>query len=305
MSEIFGAVGSIAGAAISANATQEATETQIKALERQKQFVFDELNPTKISGFATAQDVERTKNRLALQGIVDPALLRTRYAAQDKLEQQLGALGGGPSEAIADQAAQEALQPREGFDTLKKRLIDDALSELESGATLPPDLQAELVKAGLEKSGMVSGAASPRGVGGAISRKLIGEAGLNLKAQRQGRAIALGQAAQALESERSRLLGTLFPALKQQEIQNIGATSGALAQSNQMVPEAGLGGTDIAQLWLSRVGAANQLSQSAADVASRGAVAQGQILNTGIGQATGYAASAFPSTQKVFGSLFS
>jgi diguanylate cyclase (GGDEF)-like protein len=54
--------------------------------------------------------------------------------------------------------------------------------EMEAGATLPPDVQAELVKAGLERSGSVSGAAGSPGFGGNIIRKLIGQEALKLQA---------------------------------------------------------------------------------------------------------------------------
>jgi hypothetical protein len=71
--------------------------------------------------------------------------------------------------------------------------------------------------------------------------------------------------------------------MKQLQLQNLGAAQSVLTQSNQMVPEAGLGGSDIANLWLARVGATNQLNQSAADIASRGVIQQGQALSQGIG----------------------
>lgn len=301
MGEIFGAIGSVAAAAITADAIQEATERQIEALEEQREWVFSQLDPTVISGMATAADVERAKNRLALQAITDPALLGTRYAAQESVLRQLGGLETGPGDVVAQQAAAEALRgggPE--FEALKHRLIDTALTEIESGATLPPDLQAELVKSGLEKGGMVSGAASPRGFGGEITRRLIGREGLNLQAERQGRAVALGQAASALEQERARLLAQLFPSLKATQLQNLQAAGGAFELAAGAVPQAGLGGGDIANIWMARVGAANQLAQAGADVAARGAMGQAQAIGQGIGQATGYAAGAFPSTQQFF-----
>lgn len=303
---LFGAAGSIAGAAISADAVKDATNAQIKALEKQKKFVFDQLDPAKISGLSTAADVERTKNRLALQATVDPALLRARYAASAGIEDQLAGLTSGAGDVLAEQAASEAMQSSGDFDDLKKRLIDTALTEIDAGASLPSDLQAELVKAGLERGSQLTGSAATQGLGGQAARKFLGEAGLALQAQRQGRAAALGEAAQNLEARRASILGTLFPALKNTQLANMQATGGAFSLANQAVPEAGLGGSDIANLFLARVGATNQLGQSIADAAARGGMANAQIWNNAIGGATNAIAGAgIPSSfGTALGNLF-
>lgn len=307
MGEIFTAAGSVASASIAAGAVKDATKKQIDALERQRTFVYDELSPGKISGAATAQDVQRSKDRLALQAITDPALLATRYAASQKIQQGVEGLGEGAGDALAAQAAAEAMQGSAGMDALKQKLIDAALQEIDAGASLPNDLQAELMKAGLERAGSVTPGASPGGVGGTIARELVGRAGIELKAQRQGRAAALANAAQGLETQRANLLGSLFPALKQNQLANLGAAAGAFGTVNTAVPEAGLGGSDIANLWLARVGATNTLAQSAADAAARGGMAGAQIWNNALGGATQAIGSAMPKTNygNLFGNIFS
>jgi hypothetical protein len=307
MGEIFTAGGNIAAASISAGAVKDATNKQISALERQRQFVYDELSPGKIGAVATAQDVQRTKDRLALQAVTDPALLATRYAASQKIQQGVEGLGAGAGDVVAAQAATEALASQAGPNALKQKLIDAALAEIDAGASLPNDLQAELVKSGLERAGSVTPGASPNGVGGTIARELIGKAGIELKAQRQGRAAALANAAQGLEAQRASLLGSLFPSLKQTQIANLQESQRAFGTSNTAVPEAGIGGSDVANLWLARVGATNQLAQSAADAAARGGMANAQIWNQGIGSATEAIGSELPKTDygKLFGNIFS
>ncbi len=295
ISGIASAAGQVAAAALQADAIKEATQTQIDALERQKKFVFDQLQPEKLNAQASAADVQRAKDRLALQGITDPALLQARYAAQQKLLQQVNAVGNQGSDAVAAQAAAEATASTAGIDKVKSGLIDAALSELEAGASLPPDVQAELVKAGLEQSSLVSGNANPRGVAGTTTRKLIGERALALKAERQGRAAALATTAQNLSTARANILASIFPALKQQESANQGLTQSAFQQSNGAVPEAGLGGTDIANIWLSRVGATNQLAQSAADAAARGAIGTATAYGNIAGAGTRLATSLIPT----------
>lgn len=289
---IFSAAGDIASAAISAKATKDAVKRQIAALEKQKKFVFDELNPTKINAAATAADVEKAKNRLALQATTDPALLQARYQAENDILNQAAGITSGAGDAVANQAASEALQATGNFDELKKRLIDTALTEIDAGASLPNDLQAELVKAGLERGSQLTGSAATQGLGGQGVRKLVGEAGLALQAQRQGRAAALGEAAQNLEARRASILGSLFPSLKANQLENLQATSGVFSLSNAAAPQAGLSGEDITNLWLGRVGATTQLAGRAADAAGSLGPALAQIYNKGIGSATGALANA-------------
>lgn len=305
MSEIFSAAGQIAGAAIQANAMKEATQMQIDALEKQRQFVFDQLSPGKINTAATNADVERAKNRLGLQAITDPELLKQRYLSQEQITKQLLGLEGGDADKVASVAASEAVAGTPRLNEVRDKLIDAALDELKAGATLPPDVQAELVQSGLEKTGQMSGAATTEGFGGQILRKLIGGAALQLKAQRQERAAALSETAQNMDVKRQQILQALFPNLARTQIGKLQASQGVLQQSNQMVPEAGLGGTDIANLWLARVGATNQLAQSAADAAARGSIGQSAAWGNALGGATRSLGGAMPSTAQLYNKIFS
>ncbi len=285
MSDILGAAGSIAGGMIQANAMEEATEMQIEALEKQRQFVFDQLNPSKISGAAARADAQRAQDRLRLQEVIDPELLKQRYDSQKVISDFLGSLQGDAADQVSGVAASEAIRGTPGLDDVKAKLIDTAMSELNAGATLPPDVQAELVQTGLERTGQMSGAATTDGFANNILRQLIGSAALQLKADRQKRATDLASAAQDMDVKRQAILGSLFPALTAAKTAKLGAAQNVLQQSNQMVPEAGLGGSDIANLWLARVGATNQLAQSAADAAARGAIGQGAAMNKIVGGA--------------------
>lgn len=306
MSDFFGAAASVAAAAMNAAAIKKATEMQIAALERQRDFVYDELNPEKIGGAAAAADIERAERRLALQSQTDPALLEARYKAEKSILGDLDTLGTAESDVsrVSKVAADEAIAGVPGMRQAKQQLVDAALKELSMGATLPPDVQAELVKSGLETSGMTTGAASPQGFGGQILRQLLGSAGIQLQKQRQDQAAGLLGQAQNLENSRQSILGTLFPNLSTVQLNTLKGKQSVLEQSNQMVPEAGLGGSDIANLWLARVGATNQLAQSAADAAARGAIGSAQAWQTGIGAAIPYAANALPSTTSVYNSMF-
>ena len=303
MSDTFGIGGAMQSAAtIAAAGIQSYTaltiaKQQQKAIEKAKKFVYDSLNPATIDKVATAADALRAKNRLALQANVDPALAQVRTNAQQQLLEQSGQIGKGIEQQLAQTAAQNALEGNDKTTELKNKLIDSALAEMDGGATLPSDVQAELVRAGLERAGTVTNghAGGPTGVGGTTARTLIGQGALALKQQRFQNAQSLTGTAASLDAQRQQILASLFPSLQAMKLQNINATSGVLSQANQMVPEAGLGGSDIANLWLSRVGATNQLNQSAADAASRNAAAQGQIWSGAVGQLGQQISNVFPN----------
>lgn len=302
MSDVFGAAGQVASAAISAGAVKDAARMQVDALNKQREFVYDQLDPNKIGSAASGADTQRAQDRLALQGITDPELLKQRYASQQKISGQLEGLGNGVDQ-VSQTATSEAVAGLPGMKQAQQKLIDAALKELDAGATLPPDVQNEIVQTGLERAGTTTGNASGHGFGGQILKKMLGTAGIDLQNQRQAKAAALTDAASTLESKRQQILGTLFPNLSTVQLNTLKGTQGVLAQSNQMVPESGLGGTDVANLWLARVGATNQLAQSAADAAARGGTAQAQIWNQGMGAATNYLANSAPSTQSLWSSI--
>lgn len=300
MGEIFSAAGNVASASIAASAQKKATSAQIKALERQRSFVFEQLEPSRINEQATAADIDRAKSRLALQSITDPALLRARYSASEALAREAEQIGapGTETELVREQAVSEALgQGTTGVAaSLKQRLIDQALTELDAGATLPGDVQAELVRAGLERA--------PRGMGQNLTRQLIGQQAIALQSERQRRALELTGAAEGLERNRNALLTSLFPALQQSQAANLGMSQAALQASANELPQAGLSGESIANIWLARVGATNQLAQASADAAARGGQAQAQIWNQALGGATQSLASALPSTAQTYNSIF-
>jgi hypothetical protein len=285
---IIGAAGSIASSAIQASAQKKIMQMQLDAIKKQREFVYNELNPTKINAQASAADIQRAQERLRLQGKIDPAALAARYAGEAKVLEGIEGLGKADSDKLAAQAAQEAMAQTGEFEAVKARMIDQALAELDAGATIPKDVQAELVKAGLERSGAVSGAATGQGFGGNILRKLIGTEALKLQADRQARAQALSTTASNLEQARANILGNLFPRLQQQQMENIKAAAGGVNLSEAIKPDVGLSGTDVANIWMARVGATNQLASQATNAQ---AAAMGNIANawqSGIsGAATG------------------
>lgn len=289
---LFGAIGSLAGAAISAEAIRDATERQIAALERQRDFVFQNLDPALIGTQATAQDIQNTLARLALQARIDPALSRIRQTSQNMMEDELATLGQSGAD-VAAQATREALSGTDTNAQAKQALIDAGLANIQAGATLPPDVQAEFMKAGLEQSGMATGGASGKGVGGQLLRTVLGTAGLNLQKQREQQAAALFAGASDLEARRQATLAQLFPSLTQNQLATIGGAAGLYGTALTSQPQAGLTGSDVANLWVTRVGATNQLGQRMADAEAQAGTQIGQLWGGAISGGLGGLARMF------------
>lgn len=298
MGDILGFVGTIAAAGISASAQKSIANKQIAALERQRQFVYDALDPDRVGRKALAADIKNAKERLKLQKELSPELYAARGEAEAKIRESLKNLGV-TSDLVADQAVKEALTGTDTAAQGKQALIDRALEELNAGATLPSDVQAELVKAGLEKGGMVVGAASPRGFGGQITRQLLGSAALELKRQRQADAAGLLGQAQNLENSRAALLGTLFPNLANTQLAKTAGMQAIYNTINSTMSPAGLTGGDVTNLWLARVG---QSANMAREQAQAQALASTNIAATwqrAAGSAIPYAANALPTTTQI------
>jgi len=279
--------GAIIGGAAQYLQNQKAAATQAKAAKRAKELAWTNLDPAVVNAQAQQADIERAQQRLALQAQIDPALAELRHTAQGQLLDQSKQIGQGTPQELAALAASNAIAGDQQTTDLKQRLIDAALTELNAGATLPADVQAEFVKAGLERSGMATGGANTTGVGGVIAREVLGSGALALKQQRQEQAQKLIGTATALDTTRQQILGSLFPSINNMKLADLNATAGALGTANQFVPEAGLSGRDIAALWQERINAVNGINQMAANNRAANQQATGQLISSTVGSLTG------------------
>jgi hypothetical protein len=140
---------------------------------------------------------------------------------------------------------------------------------------------------------MVTGAATPRGIGGTLLRKVIGHEGIALQKQREEQAQSLLTTAQDLESKRQNILQSLFPALANTQLNNLTAAGQVFGTANNAVPQAGLSGSDVANLWLSRVGATSANIAKQGEVLGQGALGVGNAWAGGVaGLARGVGATA-------------
>jgi hypothetical protein len=283
----LGIAGGIASGIMGMNDAKKAAKAQQEAMKKAYDNLTINMDPQVVNKLAQRGDEERAKSRLALQAQIDPELAKQRGIAEAKITESLLGIGKADSDTVAARTAQEALREVPGAQEAKDRLVDAALQELKAGATLPPDVQAEFVKAGLEQAGGMTGAANARGAGGVILRQVLGTAGLNLKKQRQDQAASLLTAAGNLDAQRQQILQGLFPRLQQQQMGNLTAASGVLTLGDQMLPESGLSGSDMANIWLARIGAQNELTTGMGKAKAEGIMAQGAARNKLIGSVTG------------------
>ena len=101
-------------------------------------------------------------------------------------------------------------------------------------------------------------------------RREIGQGAIKLQADRQARAAALAGTASQLDASRQQILQSLFPNLQAKDINEQQQAASALQLSQSMMPEAGLSGSDIANVWLARVGATSQMGQNLGAVQASG-----------------------------------
>jgi len=278
-------MGDIVSGFMSADAASSAADAQNAILRMSMADVEKNMDPAVVNAQALKADQDRAANQLALQAKIDPALAAQRGISQDMISRQLAQIGSSPSDAVANQAAKEALARTPGSAEAQSQLVSQAQDLLKAGATLPPDVQAQLMQAGLEQTGAVQGSANARGAGGTILQQVLGTGGLALQQQRQTQASNLLTSASNLDSQRAQILGNLFPRLQQQQMGNLNATSGILQQSNSMLPQAGLSGADVANVWLQRVGATNSILGNMASITGAGQQAAGQARAKATGAA--------------------
>jgi hypothetical protein len=278
-------MGDIVSGFMSADAASDASDKQTAIMKMAQANIQSQMDPAVVNAQALAADQSRAKNQLALQAQIDPALASQRPQAEQILSGQLGQIGQANSDQVANAATQQALAGTPGAAAGSAGLVAAANQNLAAGATLPPDVQAQLMQSGLEQTGAVQGSATARGAGGPILQQILGLGGIQLQQQRQQQAASLLTSASNLDAQRSQVLGNLFPRLQQQQMGNIGAASGILQQSNSMLPQAGLSGADVANVWLQRVGAVNSLTNQMGSVVGAGALAAGQARAKATGSA--------------------
>src|SRR6266498_1454021 len=168
---IAGAAVAAAGAAGSAymkkEAADKAAHAQQVALKGQAKILDEELSYSKVNHQAIQAERQRAKERLALQEEIDPELAQLRKLGKQQLLAQVQQPEASrDSVRVAKQLFEENAQPNAGLEKLKDQIIGRAQEKLAQGATLPPEFQAELVRAGVSQGSQAGLKAAPSTIGG-------------------------------------------------------------------------------------------------------------------------------------------
>jgi hypothetical protein len=287
------------GAVAKKAAADKAAVAQNRALTKSERVLNDELNLNKVNDAFLRAERARLDNRKALQEEFDPELARVRELGAKQIlaeaEKDPASLDSSRTvRAIMDENLKE--DPR--LKTLRDNLLTRGIAESTAGATLSPEYQAELVRAGLTGtagSGISQGKAQ---VGGSVAR-VLGRAGVDLQAQRDQTAQQIAGTVGNLDRNRARILESVFPAVAQQE-QNLrvrGAQNMSFA--DQMAPEGGLTGKEGANLQIQRGQTLINFRQKKGQIAAQKAIAAGDAnaamaksIGSGVSSVVGAAGAA-------------
>lgn len=279
------AVGSAASGIAQKRAADKAAATQKGAIEDQKQILRKRLDPEVLNDLARKADEARAKSRLALQKEIDPELAALRQRGKEQLLEDANVPNESrQSNRLASALFQETQQQDPRVEALKDALITRAQSELDAGATLPSEFQAELVRAGISQ-GAQSGVGTGRDQVGGPTARLLGVAGIQLQQQRQNEAIKLGEAAQSLKNARVNILSTVFPKLKDLETVQRNEAAQNFGLGDAALPESGLSGQDVTNIEIARSKGISDLIGKRGQVSAQQQQAKGAFQGALIGAA--------------------
>lgn len=272
--------GVIAGAGIYSavarkDAADKAAKAQKDAVKKQNKLL-NQLDPTALNDLAKKFDKDRAVNRLAFQKEIDPEVAQLRELSKKQLlESAQIDPTSRQSNQLANKLFNEVKTQDPRIEALKDSILANAQSELSAGAALPPEFQAELVRAGIENGGQSGIGFDKSAIGGGTAR-LLGAAGIELQRQRQQQGLELTRAAEELQNTRVNILASVFPKLRDLEISNRNEAASNLALSNSMIPEVGMSGADAVNAQIAKVKGKAGLVQQTGQIRANQAIAEGE-----------------------------
>lgn len=286
------AAGAAGSAYLKKKAGDKAAAAQQSALKGQKKILSEELSFDRLNQAATDADRLRAQNRLALQQEIDPELAKVRQLGKEKLLQE----AQRPNESlgttqIANKLVEENIKADPRIEALKDSIIGRAQSELDAGATLPPEFQADLIRAGVAQGGEAGFHPEARTIGGSITRAL-GLTGEQLKQGRQQQAVSLAGAADDLTKSRASILGSIFPTVAAAENQRKQDAAAAFGIGDSTLPESGLTGREAANIQQNRGNTLLKIKGKQGDIKAQQALNAGEANAAYVGAGTSFVTSA-------------
>lgn len=251
-------IAAVAAAAISAAAYAGSSymkhqgEMAALSAEQQAWMNVKDINIKDQQRLVSQADIDKYKGQFAAQEQVDPNAAALRKEGTAGVLNQLRQDQSGNT--IADQSLKQSAALSSAESGPEKGVIDDliarAKSDLESGATLPPEFQAELVRSGLAGSAQNGMALNGNGQAGVNTRTLLGGAGIQLQAQRTAEAEGAATTAGDIQSRRASILQGL--AILDNDLRGAKTqrATGAAAFGYSATPDIGLSGKDVGNLSL-------------------------------------------------------
>lgn len=280
---VIGALGSAGQAYLNWDATDSALDSMETALKKQKSIDIDEMKR-----LASETDMARFREMLQFQGEADPqfAQLRNKGAAGLLRVLMQDATGQHLSDTAIKQMGEDLAGERESTQRLIDVLIERAEADLAAGATLPPEFQAELIQAGLERAGGRGESIEGRGAAGTEIRRLLGREGLALRGAREASALQSVSAAEALRARRASVLQDL--AVLDNNLRGAKAirAGGAVTVGSQAMPAIGLTGADAVNLSLQNLNQENQNRLALGNIYAQKRLAEGAMYSGLLGSGT-------------------
>jgi len=288
MGQVLSGGSSVVTGLIEKDAADRAYQTQKKGIQRQEALLKDEYDPNRINVLVNKYDKGFLQKRLELQKELDPELAQLRQRGKESLLSELGQDNSTrQSQQVANALFNENVKPNEAQERLKDKLFSEANAELQAGATLPPELQAELVRAGVSGAAGSGFAIDKNAIGGTVAHA-IGSEAVRLKQLRQNQAMQLGQAASGLQDARARILQSIFPTV--QTAEQVAAARGATAFAigNENLPSGGLTGREAASFDIQGKEGGRQLVGQRFDAKAQKTLRDAAFLNNAIGQISSF-----------------
>lgn len=304
---VAGAAAAVAAGASAAAAEQKrkanskAAGAQKTALTGQAKILEEELSYSKVNQESIKAERARAKERIRLQEEIDPELANLRKLGKEQLlEQARRPEASQQSVQIAKQLFGEFQKPDAGLERLKDQIISKAQEDLAAGATLPPEFQAELVRAGIS-TGAQAGLKPVRSTVGGNITQALGAAGVNLAAQRTAEAQSLTQTANDLSTSRARLLTAIFPTISTSETNQRLAAAANFGIGESTLPGGGLTGAEAAQLQINKGNTLLNLRGKRGAIDAQRELAQGEARAANYEAAGQFASSIGGLTSSYYG----
>ncbi len=275
----------IATGLLTKRATERAYQNQRKGLQEQTKSLKRDYDIDRVNNLVTKYDKQYLEKRLELQQEIDPELAEVRRAGKEQLRIQFQTPESSRQSTLAaNKLFRENINEAPEAKRLRERLTTEAHKELDLGAQLPPEFQAELVRSGLERGSTSGIGMSRRSIGGTVST-LLGAGGVALKAGRQNQAMNLANAGQQLTDARFNILANIFPTVSSAEAQSMGRSAAAFALGNDTIPQGGLTGREVLSTDIAGREGVRSLTQTKFDMKAKNILNRARLTNRMIGQA--------------------